>query len=45
MWYVMDWKHYAIVSVITALSSYVIGYATCKWEQAYKDAQEAGAVA
>ena len=45
MYYIFDWKHYAVLSVVTALSSYAIGYLTAKWEESYKEARDAGAVA
>lgn len=45
MWYIINWKHYFVISLLTAVSGAVAGYGAAKWEQAYREAKEAGAVA
>lgn len=45
MWYIMDWKHYAVVAAATYVSGLIGGWALAKWEAAYAEAKEAGVVA
>ena len=45
MWYIFDWKHYFVVSLLTAVSGAVAGYALSSWHTAYNEAKEAGVVA
>lgn len=44
MWYLMNWKWYTGLSLLTLASGVVTGYALSKWETAYAEARDAGAV-
>lgn len=45
LWMVMDYPTYIKMTLLTAVGGGFIGWGLAKWEEAYREAKEAGAVA